>query len=170
MMTTKMTSRDASVELNRIAAELHAAMEDVALAERLKTALDRVKRLTAEQQKVTDIRNRAILAEIKADEESRLAGISDVSVTCSPNSEHESVLRSSFTLHYTRPAWDMYSQRSLPRAHSVGLTAAPSEVIEYLITRCPERIPQKILDLAPDNPAEAFRQYRLGLRRGYIQR
>jgi hypothetical protein len=39
-------------------------------------------------------------------------------------------------------------------------------VLDCLIERCPDRIPGKIMALAPDKPREAFGRYFAGLRRG----
>jgi hypothetical protein len=41
-------------------------------------------------------------------------------------------------------------------------------VLDYLIEKCPDRIPAKIMALAPDNPRDAFSRYFAGLKRGCL--
>jgi hypothetical protein len=164
-MTTNMTSRLATAELERITVELAEAREDVALLERLKSAVDRVSRLAAEQDKAIKARDKALAAEAKAEEQSRFGGINDLVVTDNTPDEH--VLRSGFTITYTKPAWN--GRASVPKAHSVGgFGALHPDVFRYLIERCPERIPAKIMALAPDNPVAAFNRYFVSLKRGYV--
>jgi hypothetical protein len=49
-----------------------------------------------------------------------------------------------------------------------GFGALPPAVLDYLIEKCPERIPAKIMALAPDNPRQAFNRYFMGLKRGCL--
>lgn len=166
-MTTKTnrSSRAIAAELASINAELEAAREDMALLERLKSAADRVTRLSVEQDKKLAAHRAALAAEAEAKVDARFAGISDVDVTDS--TPMETVLRSSFQISFIRPVWDGY--RTAPKRHSAnGFGVLPPEVLDYLITRCPERIPAKIMALAPDSPREAFNRYFVGVRRGYI--
>jgi len=165
-MTNTMTrSRIAAANLDRIASELREAEADVALLERLKSATDRVNRLTAEHAKAIKEQDKAAAADVKEAKSARLAGISDVTVTEHPDTQREHVLRASFTIHWTKPTWN--GRSNPPTKHSMtGFGACPPEVLEYLIERCPERIPSKIMALAPDHPREAFRTYFRGLKRG----
>lgn len=167
MTTNTDRSLIATAELARITADLDAALEDVALLERLKSAADRVSRLTAEKEKAIKARDKALSAEAKAAEENHFARISDVDVTEHPETVPENVIRSSFTITYTRLTWDGWASR--PAQHSVtGFGILPPDVLEYLIERRPERIPPKIMALAPDNPRDAFRRYFSSQRRGFI--
>jgi hypothetical protein len=167
MTTNTDRSLIAAADLARITAELDVAHEDVALLERLKSAQDRVNRLTTDQAKATKERDRALAAEAKAAKASRFAHISDVRITEYPETMREHVLRSSWTIHWTSPTWDGFA--SLPKQHSIGLTACPPDVLDYLIEQHPERIPAKITALAPENPREAFRLYSQGLKRGWLR-
>jgi len=167
-MTTNMTrSGIAAANLERIAVELDEAQSHLSLLERLKSAVDRVNRLTAEQSKAIKEHERALAAEAKDLKASRFAAISDVLVTENPETRREHVLRASFTIHWTKPTWD--GRASRPMEHFVvGFSACPPDVLDYLIERCPERIPAKIIALAPDDPREAFHRYSRGLKRGCL--
>jgi len=167
MTNTIARSRIAAADLDRINLDLAAAQADLDLLERLKSAGDRVARLTAEQGKATKERDKALAAEAKAAEATRFAHISDVQVTEHPETVRENVIRSSFTITYTRVAWNGFT--SAPAQHSVtGFGILPPDVLDYLIDRCPERIPAKIMALSPDNPRDAFRRYFSSQRRGFI--
>ena len=164
-MTTNMTTRIASAELERIACELELAREAVALLERLKSAVDRVARLTVEQERAVRARDKALAAEAKAQEQSRFGSISNLTVTDDTPNEH--LVRSQFTISYTKPAWN--GRASVPKNHSAaGFGVLPPDVFAYLIERCPERIPAKIMALAPDNPEAAFKRYFVALKRGHV--
>ena len=103
----------------------------------------------------------------KSRSSARFAGITDVLVTENPETQREHVLRASFTIHWTKPTWD--GRTSRPMEHSiVGFSALPPDVLDYIIESCPERIPAKIMALAPDYPREAFRTYFAGLKRGCL--
>jgi hypothetical protein len=167
-MTTKINRSSILIaaEIERIEADLQLARDDVALLERLKSATDRVVRLVAEHEKATAARTKTLAAEAKANDERRFAGISDVSVTAA-KTENENVVRSNFTIRYSTPTWDGRSTRV--REHSrEGFGALPPEVLDYIIDKCPDLIPAKIIALAPDSPRDAFRRYFVSLRRGYV--
>lgn len=167
-MTTK-TLGDSSLltaQIERIGAELALAKEDVALLERLKSATDRVARLTSELEKATAAETKARNAEAKAYKDERFARISNVSVTAG-QTDNENVLRSTFTITYSKPAWDGRSTRVRERS-TVGFGALPPEVLDYIIEKRPELIPAKIMALAPDSPRDAFRRYFVSMRRGFV--
>jgi hypothetical protein len=155
-----------TAEIERIEADLELARDDVALLERLKSATDRVARLTGELEKVTTARSKALAAEAKANDERRFAAISNVSVTDGKTAA-ENVVRSTFTITYSRPAFDGRSTRV--REHTCeGFGPLPPEVLDYIIEKRPDLIPAKIMALAPDSPRDAFRRYFVALRRGYV--
>jgi hypothetical protein len=165
MTNTTTTSRAIAVDLGRISLELAEARADVALLERLKSANDRVARLTSEQEKAIRARDKALAAEAKAEEASRFANISNVSVT--DNVPAENVVRSAFTITYSRPVWDGRTSRHAE--HTVeSFGALPPEVLDYIIEKRPEVVPAKIMALAPDCPRDAFRNYFVSTRRGYV--
>lgn len=137
------------------------------MLERLKSAVDRVKRLSIDYDKASAARDKAVAAEAKAREVERFAGISNVRVTQSPHTLGENVLRAAFTIEYTKPRWNMYE--TVPTDYSVdGFGPLPPEVLDYIIVKQPGLIPAAIMALAPDSPVDAFRQYFVGLRRGYL--
>lgn len=156
----------AADNLDRIAADLSAALADVALLERLKSATDRVSRLTADQDKAIKEQDRAIAAAAKAEKASRFAGITDVSVTSSTQ-QHENLLRSGFTISYTKPTWDGRTTRGQKHS-SDGFGTLPPEVLDYIIEKRPDLIPAKIMALAPELPRDAFRRYFVSLKRGFV--
>ena len=157
----------AAAELERITADLSDAQADFDLLERLKSAADRVKRLTAEQQKAAKELTKARTTEAQAAKDSRCAQISDIQVTDSPETMRAHVLRAAFPIPWLKPTWD--GRISAPQRHSAtGFGACPPDVLDCLIDRCPQRIPAKIMALAPDNPREAFRRYFVSLKRGHI--
>ena len=166
-MTTKTPANSIMLgaDIERITADLELANTDVALLERLKSAKDRVTRLTGELEKATAARTKALTSEAKANEDRRFAGISNVVITdAEPN---ESVLRSPFTITYSKPAFDGRSTRV--REHSAGGFGALSpEVLDYIIEKRPELIPAKIMALVPNDPRAAFRRYFVSLRRGFV--
>lgn len=163
---TKITSAVLAADIERITADLEQAHADIALLERLKSATGRVSRLTTELEKAKAARTKALTAEAKANDERRFASISNVSVSAG-DTENENVLRSTFTINYSRPAWDGRTTRV--REHStVGFGALPPEVLDYIIEKRPELIPAKIIALAPDSPRDAFRRYFVSMRRGFV--
>lgn len=166
MTTNNQGSLSAAMDLEQISAELEEAQADVAMLERLKSSVDRVKRLSIEHGKASAARDKAIASEAKAIEAERFAGIGNVRVTQSANTIGENLLRSAFTIAYTKPRWDMYEMVQTP--YSVdGFGPLPPEVLDYIIIKQPILIPAAISALNPDDPTDAFRQYFLILRRGY---
>lgn len=167
MTMNNRASLPAAMELDRISGELEEARADVTMLERLRSAVDRVKRLSIEQDKAIVAKDKALVAEAKAKEAEWFAGIGNVRVTQSDHTLGENVLRSSFTIEYTKPRWNMYE--TVQTQFSVeGFGPLPPEVLDYIIVKQPNLIPAAIMALAPDSPVEAFRQYFLGLRRGYL--
>ena len=166
-MTTKTTSRTLATDLDRIATDLAAAQEDVALLERLKSATDRVARLTADQEKASKARDKALAVEAKEQDAARFAGLSNVAVTESPETIRESVLRSAWTIRYSKPTWN---GRTNPlREHSANsFGSLEPAVLAYLMDKRPDLIPAKIMALAPDNPKQAFGRYFVSCKRGYV--
>ncbi len=79
--------------------------------------------LTADHAKATKELDRAKPAEAKADKAARFAGISDVFVTENPLTARENVVRSSFTVHWSKPTWN--GRENPITKHDRGLTACP---------------------------------------------
>jgi hypothetical protein len=166
-MTTKNSRSSFAIaaELSSITTELEAARADMALLERLKSAADRVSRLSAEHDKATAALNAAKVREAKAKEDARFAGIEHLAID--DTSPDANLVRSNFKISYARPTWD--GRATVPRHHTAsGFSLLDRDVLSYIIERCPERIPHKIMALAPDNPRLAFDRYFVSLRRGYV--
>jgi hypothetical protein len=162
--TRLLADAQAAANIIRISAELEEARADMTLIDRLKSAADRVKRLSGEQDKAIAARNKALAAEAKAKQEARFAGISDMRITCVGN---EHLLRLRFTIEYMSPRWNGFE--SVPARRSFeSFDALPSDVLDYIIEVRPDLIPAMIADLAPGSPREAFGRYFLGKKRGYI--
>ena len=161
-----------TTDINNLAAELAAAKADLAQWERLATAADRVKALTASFDKARAAQAKADEAAAKEAAEARFAGLSNVRVTenaglsgCSGG-----VLRTSWRVTWDAPAFDPDTMTSPPRKHSVvGFTALAPNVMAFLIEKHPERIPAEIMALAPGNPAAAMNEYFNALNRGYVK-
>lgn len=158
-----------TTDLRTLAAELDEARQDVALLERLKAAPDRLKRLTASYGKAALAHEKIKAAAEKAASEARFKGLSDIRVT--DTTPGDNVLRTGFTITYTRMAYDSDAGQSIPQPMTVtSFLSLPDNVLSFLIERHPAQIPAKIMALAPDNPKEAFARYFRGLSRGYISR
>ena len=165
MMNATTSAAQAAHDLELITNALQAAHIDLELLERLKSAADRVKRLTSEQEKTKALHGRSLVAEAKAAKLRSFASISDVRVT--DNTPEQTAIRSTFTVHWTKPTWDGYSTTPMPQSVG-GLGVCPPDVLEYLIERCPDRIPAKIIAFAPNCPREAVERYFLSVQRGYF--
>jgi hypothetical protein len=165
----RQRTRAATDNLAQISGNLTAALEDVALLERLKSAPDRAARLTAEKEKATKERDRALAAEAKAAKAARFAGITDIRVAESPEtaSKNENVVRSSWTITWTAPTWDGYASR--PKEHSrASFGSLPHDVLAYLVEERPDLIPAKIMALCPGSPLAAFNRYFVSCKRGFV--
>jgi len=164
---TKPNSIMLKADLERIEADLEIALADVALLERLKSAQDRVARLTAEQDKTTKAKDKALTAEAKAHQDRRFAGLQDVSVD--DRTPYENVVRSQFVITYSRPSWNGRSN-PLTQHERSSFGSLPPEVLDYIIEKRPDVIPAKIMALAPDSPVDAFRSYFVSTRRGFVSK
>jgi hypothetical protein len=152
--------------LQNLHAQLDAARQDVALLQRLMSAEDRVKNLTAEYDKAKTAHEKAEAAKAKAANEAQFAGLRNLKITELPG-DSSSVMHSTFHITYTRDAWD--GRDTVPQTVSCtrGFGALGRNVLAWIIQRHPEKIPASITDLAPDIDA-AFNRYFVGLQRGYL--
>ena len=167
MTTSKISVAEATDALARVSANLAEAEQDLALLERLKSAGDRVKRLTADKEKAVKDRDAALATERKVREAARFGGLSDLRVLDATPAE--GVLRSAFSINYTRVAYDMDTGQNVPQPVTIsGFGGLPDNVFALLVERHPDRIPAKIMALAPNDPKEAFARYFRGLTRGFI--
>lgn len=154
---------------NDIETQLAEAQADLALYERLTGAADRVKRLTAINDKAATMREKAEAGKAEAAAEARFAGLSNLSITeAAAPSCH--VLRSRFIIRYTRNAWHVDAGATLPTTEiKEGFTALEPNVLAWIAQRHPDKIPASIMALAPGNVDAALGAYFAGLRRGYLK-
>ena len=158
-----------TLSLNEIETQLAAAYADLALYERLTGAADRVKRLTAINDKAVTAREKAEAGKTAAAQEARFAGLSNLSIaeTAAPSGI---VIRSRFIIRYTRNAWNSDAGATLPTEETKeGFAALEPNVLAWIAQRHPEKIPASIMALAPGNVDAALDTYFAGLRRGYLK-
>jgi hypothetical protein len=153
--------------VERIGAALQQAREDVALLQRLKTAEENAERLATELRAAQDELAEVMAADFKAKQEARYAGFLDITVTEHTPHNATGVLQMVFKTAVTRETFNGYENVPEVRTYT-GFQQLPNEAFGYLIERHPERIPDSIKALAPNDPAEAFDIYFMGLQRGYL--
>lgn len=159
-------------DIASIAAQLDEATNDAALWERLSKAGDRAKQLTRDLDKAKAALQRAADTQAKAAQDARFARIGSLRVqdTTSDPSAGENLLRRSYTITYTCPAFDVEAMQSYPREHSKpGFEQLPDDVYDCLIERHPQQIPATIMDLAPGDPRAALAAYLDARRRGFLK-
>lgn len=157
-----------TTNLDNLFAELSAAKADLEQWERLASASERVKALTAAFDK-------ARAAQTKVAEDAAAAvrnRISDVRVTAAGvlGADEGNVLRNSWRISWTAPQFDMHTMSSPPRLHEVGgFAAVPADVLTVLIEKHPEQVPAQIMALRPGDPAGAIEEYFRAKKRGYVR-
>ncbi|MAM38501.1 MAG: hypothetical protein CL949_08350 [Erythrobacter sp.] len=157
-------------ELTTLATALAEAEADLALAERLATAKERVAKLSKEvaAAEAEALRVQALRAAEAA--EARFANISDVKVTSTASKAGDTLQHLLFTITWRGPRYDMWSGTSpIVGWQVVGFRAVPENVLAYLVEKAPDRIPSEIMALAPNSPAQAMETYLAGKRRGYFR-
>jgi hypothetical protein len=160
-----------TTDIALIAAQLDEATQDAALWERLSKAGDRAKQLARDLEKAKAAKQKEADAQAKAAQDARFSRIRNITVrdTTSDTSAGENLLRRNFTISYTAPEFDMYTQTTYPREHTKpGFEQLPDEVYDCLIERHPDAIPAAIMALAPDSPREALGAYLAARRRGHV--
>lgn len=156
-------------DLHTIAAELAEAQADLALFQRLTSAPDRVKRLTADHAKAQAAAEKAEAQRVAAEREARFKNLSNIRVTDISGAENPNLINRRFKITYTKVMFDSAANRNLPRQVGVvGFQGLEPSALEFLIEKHPEEIPEDILALAPGDPYAAFRTYFAGRRRGYF--
>lgn len=168
--TTELTQRriEAEAALHRIAEELSRAQQDAELFVRLKAAADLAKRLEPQFSSAMDTLAAAKAAEKDAIDEARFADLVDIEVRETPATVAESVLRTSFEVTYTRNQYNMSADATVPTPVQVtGFEGLPDNVFAFLLTKHPNKIPNKIMAFAPGDPEAAFTRYFRDLRRGW---
>lgn len=166
-MDIRLNQTELVATVERIAADLDQANQDIALMRRLKTAEADAKRLAVElrtaQEQLAD-RN---AKDIVASREAVFAGFEDIVVRENPATSDGSLMHVAFEIVVTRREWDGYRNEPKTQIYSSFLQL-PDEAFNYLLEKHPGRIPAKVMALHPDDAWEAFREYFVSLRRGYF--
>jgi hypothetical protein len=157
-----------------IAAQLDQAKADLARWQTLCAAEELVKKLQRDYDKAKAAHERQAEADRRAAQEARFALLSNVSVTeISPANgmDDNNLFNRRWRIGWTKPVFNCMINENVPQRYSVnGFQAIPEDVYEFLVVKRPELVPDAIMELAPDNPHEAFREYFMGRRRGYFIR
>jgi hypothetical protein len=166
-MTTNMPNlAKLMADVQSASAALEIAQADVALMQRLRTAEADAKRLTAEleiaQHALIEANTDAVLVARSA----AFANFEDITVTQDDRSGGH-ILHLGFNIEVTRKAWDGRTTGTETVSYN-SFTALPRDVLAYLIEVHPDRIPAGIMALAPNNAHDAFQEYFMGQRRGYM--
>lgn len=169
-----------ALSLDTIATQLEEAKADLALAQRIQTAPDRVKTLTPlyekalrayESAKAKMQANDAALraAAEKALADARFAGLSDLCIEERVDIKNPHVLKNTYVISWTHPVWGAEENETLPAPCTAkGFGFLPPDVLAWIIERHPEKVPASIMDLAPGDVEAALTRYFIALRRGYL--
>ena len=159
-------------DLAAIAAQLDQAKADLARWQTLCAAEALVKKLQRDYVKAKEAHEKQVEADAKAARQARFALLSNLSVTeitTANGADANNLFHRRWRINWTKPVYDTRSGENIPRNFSInGFHAIPDDVYEYLIAKCPELVPDAIMELAPGEPNEAFRAYFLGRRRGFF--
>lgn len=97
----------------------------------------------------------------------RLSRFSDIRVEVKPGN---SLIDTTFIVHYSVLTWDMLEKASLPKPHTCnGFLSLADDAYEYLVTEKPDAIPASIMNLAPGRPQDAMGIYFQAKARGYFK-
>ena len=159
-----------TLTLNEIETQLSAAQADLDLFQRLQSAAALVKTLTAARDKGAAAHAKAEAEKAKAAEDTRFAGLRDLTITETPNHKAPGILSTRFNIQYTCNAFDSAAGATLPQRVSItGFTSLERNVLAWIVQRHPNKIPASILALAPGNIDAALDRYFTALRRGFLQ-
>jgi hypothetical protein len=165
-MTDKTPDRAAlTAEVQRLSAALRQAQDDVALMHRLKTAEADAKRLEVELSAAQAALIAATTDAILVQRAAGFANFEDITIT--ETGTEPGILHRNFGITVKRKAWDGYNTVSENQDFG-GFANLPKDAFAYLVAVHPDRIPASIMALAPDDPTEAFAEYFIGQRRGYL--
>lgn len=157
-----------------IAAQLDQAKADLARWQALRGAEALVKKLQCQYDEAKEAHERQAEADAKAAQEARFALLSNLSVTeISPvnGGDPDNLSHRRWRIGWTKPVFNSRIDENVPQNFRIdGFRAIPEDVYEFLVVKHPELVPDAIMELAPGNPHEAFREYFLGRRRGYFSR
>lgn len=157
----------AAANLLQITADLAEANADAELYERIKAGKARSESLSARLVDALNEQDSTLKEEAKIKAAARFTNISGIDIVDNTPDEH--VLGSSFRITYKSGRYDMYAGKTVQiPTTSTGFNSIPTLVLAYLIEVHPEKVPSKIMALAPGNPNAAFEAYFAGLRRGCL--
>jgi len=109
----------------------------------------------------------ALTNQASMEREERLKNFTDIRIVASAG---DNLMNTTFTIYYTRKAWDNDAKESLPKVFECrGFAGLDDAAYEYLVTVKPHLIPAEIIALAPGNAQEAFSLYFIGKQRGYVK-
>lgn len=158
---------EAAQNLLQVTRDLADANVDAELYARIKAGSARSDALTIRLTEAIEQQDTALKQEAKVKAAARFANISGIDIVDNTPDEH--VLGTSFRITYKSGRYDMYGGKSVQiPTTSTGFKSIPSLVLAYLIEVHPEKVPSKIMALAPGNPNVAFEAYFAGLRRGCL--
>ncbi len=156
-------------DIQRIGSELEQANRDIALLTRLKDAEASAKRLSNELRKAQDRLAEANASEFEAQLDRRFSVFKDIIIGETPDqNSNGTVLGYSYPITVTRMTFDGRVSSPTPKTYQ-GFDALPSDVMEYLLARRADRIPARIMALAPNDPEAAIGEYLVSKRRGYVR-
>ncbi len=164
-MTNNTTLSDIANEIETLTVTLSKIKDLVALigkpailkADEVAKALEDAKERYAE----------ALTNQATVEREERLKAFTDIRIVASAG---DNLMNTTFTIYYTRKAWDNDAKESLPKVFECrGFAGLDDAAYEYLVTVKPHLIPAEIMALAPGNPQEAFGLYFIGKQRGYVK-
>lgn len=164
-----MTNNNFSMTSDAIAAgikELRADLDKVNAAVSIigKVAVEKAKEITLSIEHAQEQYASAMANEVLSARKARLSAYSDIVVNYPAG--RDSLLKTPFTIKYTKIAYNGNLQTSVPREFSViGFAALPDEAMEYLLEVKPSAIPAEIMALSPNDPAEALALYQRAKRR-----
>lgn len=159
-----------TISLASLTEQLAEAQADLALSHRLKSAQARAKDLIAQCEKAQAEHEAAQVANAKAAQDARFAGLKNLAIVEVADPNGPGLLKNRYRITYTRDAWNGDLNVTLPTpASDNGFEALPSHVYEWIVTRHPEQVPAAIRALDPTgNVEEALARYITARRRGYL--
>lgn len=164
-MTDTATLADIASEIDTLSADLYKVTATIELLG--KPAQLKANEIEAALEDAKDRFATALADQATAERDKRVASFSDISVEVRPG---ESLIDTGFIIRYTKDAWDISLNETVPKAHECnGFAALADDAYEYLLARKPEAIPAQIMALAPGNPHEAFGIYFGAKARGFLK-
>jgi hypothetical protein len=163
-----MNNLPSSAAIRQAQATNHAALkqaqEDAALYERIKAAPALVPVLLKEASALTAKLSEALAAEAKAERDRIFARFGDINVTCHFSSLHsKGLLNAQWVIRWTMDVQTGYAWSSGMKEFTASdfttLGHSYPDAYRYLVEARPEKIPDIIMQLSPDNPAEAMAIY-----------